>query len=455
MSVVIFDQIKWNEKQKTALELLSDTVKRFIKFWGGSRSGKTFLSIRAIRIRALKYPGSKHLVCRYSFSNAKKTIWLQTMLPQFRKDEKLGLCDILEQPGIVRYKNGSYVILGGLEPSSIDSILGAEYATIFVTEANENKWSVIESLMTRLNDTAVDDTGNMIKTLFIVDLNPTTKQSWSYKVWMLGINPEGEKPIGNFSEYGNLHFRPEDNIDNLSKTYLTTLDNLSGAKRQRYRIGDYGSYEGLVFNLDEETHIVDDFRIPTNWKKVRAIDFGYTHPFVCIWLAYDATNDCIYFYRVHSLAQNTVRAHAEHIKRLSILDLPEQEQNGLEAWRLAEKLYSSTVADHDAEDRATLHEYGIVTKQANKEVLAGIDHCIDLLDFNEHKRPRMKFFRSCTPLLNGLNTYRWRSAESKSTKPKDREIIKEDDDEVDAMRYGAMEMLPNAKPFIASAHVAH
>ncbi|WP_232417004.1 terminase [Leptospira kirschneri] len=408
-------------------------------------------------MRALKYPGSKHIVCRYSFANAKKTIWLQTMLPEFRKDVKLGLCRIIQDQGIVLYENGSIVMLGGLEPSAIDSVLASEYGTIFVTEANENKWFAIENLMSRLNDTAKDSEGNPIKCMLLIDLNPTTDRSWTNIAWMRGINPEDQKPIRNFKQYANLHFIPEDNQENLSEGYIEdTLDNMSSGKRKRFRLGQYGSYAGLVFQIDENVHIVDDFQIPQEWKKIRAIDFGFTHPFVCLWFAYDSANDCAYVYREWRKTNMTVRSHSERIKTLSILDLPESDRGNSEAWRMAEKIYAATIADHDAEDRATLEENGIKTKAANKSVLAGIDHVTDLLESDPGKgrRTRVKIFRSCTYMINGLYVYRWRDQENASKRLPDREVVKEDDDEADAFRYGLMELFPIEKPFQARGHSA-
>jgi len=445
----LIDQIAWNPKQKEGLKILSTREKKFILFWGGSRSGKTFLTIRAIRIRCHKYPGSKHLIARYSFANAHKTIWLQTMLPEFKKDEQLGLCKILSQPGQVIYRNGAMVILGGLEPSTIDSVLASEYGTIFITEANENRFEVIENLFSRLNDTSKSiANGDPIKLKFIFDLNPTVKTNWTNQLFLNGLDPITKEPKRNFNEYANLWFCPEDNVHNLADGYIDTLKNLSPAKRKRFYEGVFASYEGLVFQLDDTAHIVDDFPIPHEWKKIRAIDFGYTHPFVCLWLAYDSGNDCAYVYREYIQTKMTVRAHSEEIKRLSIQDLPEKTRSNPEAWKSAEKLYSATVADHDAEDRATLYENGITTIPANKEVLMGIDNVIDLLDHTNGRRTKIKLFRSCVGTRESCDSYRWRdSAMSNRGKAKDREVIKEEDDPADSLRYGIMELFPVEEGF--------
>jgi len=45
---------------------------------GGSRSGKTFLIMRALVIRALKAAKSRHVVFRYRFNAVKSSVWLDT-----------------------------------------------------------------------------------------------------------------------------------------------------------------------------------------------------------------------------------------------------------------------------------------------------------------------------------------------------------------------------------------
>lgn len=351
------------------------------------------------------------------------------MLPEFKKDEKLGLCRINLSEGIIHYENGSSVRLGGLEPSAIDSVLSSEYGTIFINEANENKYSSIETLISRLNDTARDQHGNQIPLKLICDLNPTTKRHWSYRLFVQGQDPETGKAKRDFKLYSSLHFKAEDNEQNLGAGYIDTLKNLSPSKRKRFYDGEFGSYDGLVYkNFDETVHVVDDFQIPADWKKIRAIDFGYTHPFVCLWMAHDTVNDRVYVYREYSVTQQTVRTHAGEIIRLS-----------------GKENISVTVADHDAEDRATLAESSIRTKPANKSVLVGIDKIIDLFEYTDEKRSRLIIFRSCTELINCLGSYRWKS--ETGIDAKDREVIKEDDDEVDALRYGVMELNPGGKRF--------
>lgn len=412
--------ISFNPKQAEGEQILSDPEKKYIKFYGGSRSGKTVQLCDFVIKRALKYNGSKHLIARYSRANARKTIWLQTILPLVRPLEKAGVCKINNTETIIEFKNGSIIIMDGLEPSRIDSVLAAEYGTIFITEANENKYETVENLFTRLNDTSKDNAGNSIVPKLVCDLNPTVERSWTNVLFNRKVDPATGEPKKDASSYASLWFHPTDNKKNLSDGYLETLQNLSPAKRRRFWEGKYGSFEGLVFPLDEDKHLVDPFELPKAWPRGRAIDFGYTHPFVCLWSAYDRVNDTVYIYDEWVQTRWTVRQHAMKIKDKS---------EGMQ--------FEFTVSDHDAEDRATLEENGIGTIQANKNVLEGIDNVLDIMH-----NGRVKIFRTCTSLINGLYSYRYIDSDMTSRLVKDREVLKQDDDECDAFRYLLMEWFP-------------
>jgi phage terminase large subunit-like protein len=52
--------------------------------------------------------------------------------------------------------------------------------------------------------------------------------------------------------------------------------------------------EGLVYPISEEKIKIDPFEIPGHYKRLAAIDFGFTHPTAVCWVAYDPDSDVIY-----------------------------------------------------------------------------------------------------------------------------------------------------------------
>src|SRR2546430_15468273 len=100
---------------------------------GGSRSGKTFLDVRTIVIRALAAPGSRHAILRFRYNACKQSIGLDT-LP---KVMKLCFPDVPfkwnDQMGYFTIGDGSEIWLGGLDDKErTEKILGLEFATIYL-----------------------------------------------------------------------------------------------------------------------------------------------------------------------------------------------------------------------------------------------------------------------------------------------------------------------------------
>lgn len=415
---------KLTKKQAVALIVILDHRHKFIKLWGGSRSGKTFLICIIIILRAIKYKRSTHIICRYAKQTAGNTVWLQTLLPLLEACQRAGACKVNYSQKYAKFKNGSIILTGGLRPSDIGNILSSEYATFFICEANEINWNIVDQCRARLNSLAKDKAGNTIQCKFLIDLNPTFEHHWSNVAWIRGIDPETKEPLKEFAKFANVHFNPKDNEENLSEGFLDTLESLSGSRRLRFLEGRYGSFEGLVYSAFNESMIVDDFEIPADWKKIRSIDFGYSigHEFVCLWLAVDASNERVICYREHVRNTTTVRINAGHVKELSG----------------SEKYGAPAICDHDAEDRATLEENGIKTKPAEKAVDPGLDNMIDFME-----RDKILVFRSCVETINEFYSYRWKTKEGSIGK--DREVIKENDNCMDAFRYGLNELFPFKK----------
>jgi phage terminase large subunit-like protein len=83
-------------------------------------------------------------------------------------------------------------------------------------------------------------TGKPLSQRLYVDLNPTTSQHWTYKLWVKGIDPESGLAIDT-SQYGNVVVNPLDNAANLSADYLKDLESLPPAARKRFFDGEYGA----------------------------------------------------------------------------------------------------------------------------------------------------------------------------------------------------------------------
>jgi phage terminase large subunit-like protein len=225
-------QFKKTSDQKEAVRLLSGSAK-YVLLFGGSRSGKTFILIYAVIVRALKAPGSRHAILRFRANAVRQAVWNDTFLKVMR------LCfpglkwNEQRVDGLVQLKNGSEIWFGGLDSAErVDKILGREFATIYFNECSEITYNAITTALTRL----AQKTSLTNKAYF--DCNPSGKQHWSYKLFVEKIDPESRTSLIFPKNYVSMLMNPTGNTENLPKGYIDeTLSGLSRKQRQRFLEG--------------------------------------------------------------------------------------------------------------------------------------------------------------------------------------------------------------------------
>jgi predicted phage terminase large subunit-like protein len=225
-------------KQEAIRDQLAGAQKHHLVY-GGSRSGKTFLIAYAIHMRALMAPGSRHAIFRRHGVAVKQSIGKDT----FPKMVKLATPEVdlrwHEQDGYFSYPNGSEVWLAGLDDKDrVDKILGKEFASLYFNEASEIPLSSYTVAQTRLAQSVMKTNGQRLALRDYVDLNPTTRAHWTYRMWIDGINPDGETPIDR-SNYAMGVANPTDNADNLPPDYITSLMQLPERQRRRFFSGEF------------------------------------------------------------------------------------------------------------------------------------------------------------------------------------------------------------------------
>lgn len=246
-------------KQREANKLLSSTA-RNIMLRGGSRSGKTFILIRAIIQRAINAPGSRHAIFRFRFNHAKTSIWSDT-LP---KVLKLCFPDLRvrfdKTDFYVELPNGSQIWIGGLDDKErVEKILGQEYATLYFNESSQIPWGSVETAMSRLAQkcalapeiaAVIGRTHLALKAYF--DCNPPSKLHWSYQMFRSKLKPGTKEALPNPDDYVEMLVNPADNADNLPAEYFDVLASMSAAKRLRFEAGEWASeVNGALWALED------------------------------------------------------------------------------------------------------------------------------------------------------------------------------------------------------------
>lgn len=391
---------------------------------GPAGTGKSRFALERVHASCLKWPGCRWLIARKTRESLSESALVTFETKVVPRDNVLldGPSRRLRQ--LYRYPNGSEIIVGGLDKPG--KIMSTEFDGAYVQEAielAENDW---ESITTRLRN------GVMPFQQLLGDTNPDHPFHW-LKVrcdrghCRMVESRHEDNPVlwdearGRWTEVG--------------LKYIAKLDRLTGARKERLRFGRWVQAEGVVYEeWDRAVHLIDPFPIPASWGRIRSIDFGYTNPFVLQWWAIDHDGR-MYLYREIYMSHRTVRSHAHQIKRI-------EQQAG--------ESIDDAIADHDAEDRATLREEGISTIAARKDKEMGHNRVKDRLLKAGDSKPRIYVFKGALverdPWLDEqklpcctaeeFDAYVWKPpAEGRGPKE---EPVDKDNHGMDAMRYAVM-----------------
>lgn len=247
---------------------------RFVCLFGGARSGKTFLIVRAIIMRALKAPGSRHLIARFR----QNAVWTSIV-----GDANATLFVVADEcfnglkfashrkDGYFELENGSTIWLGGLdEKERIDKILGREYSSVYLNEASEIPYSSVLVALTRLAEVRVE-----IKQRAYIDLNPIGKSHWTNRMFNEKCDPLTRQPYNVPRRYVSARLNPIDNIHNLSAEFMAYLETLPEKQRKRFLEGDYADeIEGALWTYEtiDRCRLDSDVELPDMQRVIIGVD---------------------------------------------------------------------------------------------------------------------------------------------------------------------------------------
>lgn len=235
--------MKLTARQEQAQHILAGEA-TYIMLFGGSRSGKTFLLVRNICMRALKAPKSRHAILRFRFNAVKASIVHDTF-PKVMDLAFPGVKYTLNKTDwFAEFENGSQIWFGGLDDKErTEKILGQEYVTIYLNESSQIPWGSVGVAVTRLAQQVMQVMKGAaqvpLKPRMYFDCNPPSKAHWSYRVFIEKRDPETKQPLSRPEQYAYFQINPQDNAENVSAGYLETLMNLSARLQKRFLKGEF------------------------------------------------------------------------------------------------------------------------------------------------------------------------------------------------------------------------
>lgn len=339
-----------------------------------------------------------------------------------------------------QFQNGSEIALLGLDSGTMGSrIRSTEFDLIWVEEGFELHEEEFENLTGRCRN------GVLPYQQLMTTTNPDRANHWLNRRCSEGatlrlLSRHTDNPgyfdhaTGEWTPFGN--------------TYRERLSKLTGARRKRLFEGKWAGSEGLVYEgWDAAVHVVKRFEVPTSWRRVWVVDFGFTNPFVWQNWAIDPDGRAFLVQEIYQ-TQTLVSDHAKTI--LSVTDRQPRP--------------SAIVCDHDAEDRATLSRaLGMGTITAKKDVSPGIQAVENRLRVAGDGKPRLFVMegalvrrdetladsRKPCSTVEEFDGYVWEP--SVQGKPNKEAPLKLDDHGMDATRYLVMHEENPRRDFIGDS----
>ncbi len=386
--------------QRAALRLLKTGAKHVLLF-GGSRSGKTTILVIAIIYRAVRYGGSRHLICRLRSKDARSSVLHETLMPWLDKIVGNGRYRLVVHDNYIRLWNGSEIWIGGLgDKEQVDKILGHEYNTIYFNEVSQISYAAINVAYSRL---AMNVPG--CRNLFLYDCNPASPMHWAYKVFIRKIEPRTDTPLVKPLLYTSMLLNPEDNAENLAEDYIEDiLDTMPEKQRARFRDGLWVKAEGVIYDKFTEEMILADEAMPDQFDFVTAgQDFGLNITNVKVgWIG-----NTVYLIADHGAYNMPTRTFNEELHEVGWYKRGDGSANVF-----------PTYCDPAGGERLQEITGGV---KANNSVEPGIDYINALME-------RKRFFvsRRCTGVLQEISDY---------ARDESNAIVKVNDHYMDAMRY--------------------
>ena len=381
-----------------------DSDSRYFIVSGGRGSGKSF-SVNALLVMLTYEQGHTILFTRYTLTSAYISI-----IPEFiDKLEQFGsIADFhITKDEILNKKTGSKIIFRGIKTSSGDQTANLKSLQGITTWVVDEAEELVDEQKFDTIDLSVRQQGKPNRIILI--LNPTTKEHFIYRRFFedRGVQ-EGSNITKENTTY--IHTTYQDNIDNLSKSYIDQIEQMKIRRPEKYKQQMLGSWlnkaEGVIFNnwsVGEFKHI---------GTSVWGQDYGFAaDPSTLVEVNIDSSNKRIYLKECFYLQRLTT----SQIAQLNL----KHAREGLIVGDSAEPRLLSEIKAKGCNVRPSIKGQGSVT------------YGISLLqDYDIIVSP------DSTNLIKELNNYRWLERKSNTPIDKYNHLI-------DAVRYAVGFQLQN------------
>lgn len=281
--------------------------------YGGARGGgKTDAGLAwAIHPSHLLNPKYRFLVLRKNHKD------LSDWIDRAREKYTPMGAEIVGAPAEIRFPNGAIGRTGHLnDKNAYEQYIGHEYHKILIEEltlipSEEAYLKVISSARSTVR--------GLSPQVFATTNPGNAGHIWVKRRFVANgpFNPFLDPDTGRHRIYIPARVSDNPTIMREDPGYLAMLNGLPDKLRRAWRDGDWEVFEGQFFDTwNPDLHTYDPFNIPKGWPRFRAMDWGYSDSFCCLWFAVGPQNK-IYVYREFYKNRLTDSEYAEAIASLS------------------------------------------------------------------------------------------------------------------------------------------
>lgn len=393
MAIVMRQEANFLPKQLTALELM--WKHEFVLYGGARGPGKSYWLRWAALIYLLtmwqkygKTDVTAGLFCEtYPELRDRQIAKIETEFPlelgELKTTQERGLgFHLREEYG------GGFLALRNLDkPKKYQS---AEFAMIAVDELTKSELKTFNILRGSKRWPGVHHTP------FIAATNPGgIGHLWVKDYWIDKIYPAELK--SRESEFAFVQALPKDN-PYLTEEYWEELDSLPPDLYAAWVEGNWDIFEGQAFSSwNRDRHTAKYRELPSWWPRWRAVDWGFSKPFCCLWFAKDPDTSRIYVYREIYQAGLSDRQQA-----VAIVENTPPEEN-IQVTFADPSMWAKKSVEDVVTSTATIYsQNGVPLTKADNDRLSGkrkVDRVLQSLPDGE---PGIIVFKNCRDLIRTL-----------------------------------------------------
>ncbi|MBR5272402.1 MAG: terminase family protein [Clostridia bacterium] len=376
-------ELKITKKQHEFMEAQADEV----LFGGAAGGGKSMAQVIDALVFAIEYPGSRQLLVRRTFPEIEKSL-LRMALSIYPRS----IFTYHSATHAGHFTNGSIIDFGHCHTDDdVYKYQSMEFDVVRADELTHFTEHMYLYLLSRVRGT------NGYPKMMKCSTNPGgIGHSWVKKRFIDIGEPNKVHEIGDSKRL----FLPARVYDNTflmesDPKYVKRLENLPKNERKALLKGDWDIFDGQFFSeWDRDLHVVKPFKIPDEWDKYFAMDYGLDM-LAGYWIAMDGAGNA-YVYREIYKSNLIISEAAEAVCRAG--DIPPVCFAPPDLWNRRQ--------DTGKPAARIFAESGLNIVRVNNNRVQG---WLDLKEWLRPKlnefgelKPRLRIFENCTNLIRAL-----------------------------------------------------